>query len=89
MQWYYRDSDGVYKTTTADKLMNLYRALMMKCAQELPGNVHKLNLFHEFRCHKSSRAVIQRAKSILAADYSFFSATSPHARIKGIEKRTR
>jgi len=85
MQWYFRDSDGVFKTTTAEKLTNLYRALMMKCAQDLPGNVHKLNLFQEFRSDRIAKAVVLRAKSILAADSSFFSATSPHARIKGIE----
>ena len=89
MQWYFRDSDGIYKTTTAEKLMNLYRALMMKCAQELPGNVHKLNLFHEFRSDKTAKAVVQRAKSILAADSSFFSAASPYQRIRGIELHER
>jgi len=85
MQWYFRDCDGIYKTTTAEKLMNLYRALMMKCAQEMPAQVHKLNLVHEFRSDKTAKAVVQRAKSILAADSSFFSATSPHQRIKGQE----
>ena len=47
MQWYFRDSDGIYKPTTAEKLGNLYRGLMMKCAQDMLPNVHKLNLFHE------------------------------------------
>ena len=85
MQWYFRDWDGVFKSTTAEKLMNLYRALMMKCCQDMPGNVHKLNLFHEWRGDKTAKLVVQRAKSILAADSSFFSATSPHQRIRGIE----
>lgn len=85
MQWYFKDSDGIYKPTTAEKLANLYRALMMKCAQAMPANVHKLNLFHEFRNDKTARAVVQRAKSILAADHTFFSATSTHQRIRGIE----
>jgi hypothetical protein len=58
---------------------------MMKCASEMPGNVHKLNLFHEFRSDRISKAVVQRAKSVLAAESSFFSATSPHQRIRGIE----
>jgi hypothetical protein len=62
---------------------------MIKCAEEMPGNVHKLNLFHEFRSDKTSKAVVQRAKSILAADSSFFSATSPHQRIRGIELHER
>src|SRR5271170_787277 len=85
MQWYFKDSDGIYKTTTAEKLANLYRALVMKCAEEMPGNVHKLNLFHEFRSDKTAKAVVQRAKSILVADSSFFSATSTNQRIRGLE----
>jgi hypothetical protein len=47
---------------------------MVKCASEMPGNVHLLNLFHEFRSDRISKAVIQRAKSIFQADVSFFSA---------------
>ena len=46
LAWYFKDSDGIYKTSTAEKLANLYRALMMKAAQDMPANVHKLNLFH-------------------------------------------
>ena len=89
MAWYFKDSDSIYKTTSAEKLMNLYRALMMKCAQDMPQNVHKLNLFHEWRSDKTSKAVVQRAKSILAADSSFFSPTSPNQRIRGVELHER
>jgi len=85
MQWYFKDSDNIYKTTTPEKLANLYRALMMACLKDMPANVHKLNLFHEFRSDKTSKAVVQKAKSILAADSSFFSATSRHMRIRGLE----
>ena len=85
MDWYFKDQDGVYKPTTAEKLVNLYRALLMKCLGEMPGNVHKLNLFHEWRSEKVSKAIVQRAKSILQADASFFSAESKHQRIKGPE----
>lgn len=85
MQWYFLDWDGVYKPTTAEKLQNLYRALLMKCAGEMPANVHKLNLFHEWRSDRTSKLIVQRAKSILAADQSFFSATSPNQRVKGPE----
>jgi len=31
MQWYVKDSDRVFKPTTAEKLANLYRGLMMNC----------------------------------------------------------
>lgn len=89
MQWYFRDWDGIFKITSGEKLANLYRALMMKCAQDMPGNVHKLNLFHEFRSDKTAKAVVQRAKSVLAADSLFFSASSPHQRIKGPELHER
>lgn len=85
MEWYFKDSDGIFKPTTAEKLATLYRALMMKCCQEMPSNVNKLNLFHEFRSDRNAKAVVQRAKSILAASPHFFSATSPNQRIRGIE----
>src|ERR1039458_2705706 len=68
MQWYFKDSDGIYKPTSPEKLANLYRALLLKCAEQMPPQVHKLNLFHEFRSDKTAKAVVYRAKSILAAD---------------------
>jgi hypothetical protein len=89
MQWFFKDSDGIFKPTSPEKLANLYRALLMKCCQEMPPNTHKLNLFHEFRSDKVAKAVVQRAKSILAADSSFFSAQSPHQRIRGPELHER
>jgi hypothetical protein len=90
MQWYFLDVDGIYKTTTADKLMNLYRALLMKCAEELlSGSVDIFNLFWEFRSDRNCKTIIQRAKSNLAADQSFFSPTSPHQRIRGVELHER
>jgi hypothetical protein len=55
----------------------------------MPANVDKLNLFHEFRSDKTARAVVNRAKSILAASSDFFNATSPHQRIRGIELHER
>ena len=89
MQWYFKDWDGVFKPTSPEKLMNLYRALMMKCCEEMPGNVNKLNLFHEFRSDRNAKAVVQRAKSILAASPEFFSATSNNQRIRGQELHER
>src|ERR1017187_2971814 len=85
MQWYFKDSDHIFKPTTPEKLQTQYRALMMKCAEAMPSLVHKLNLVHEYRNDKIAKAVVQRAKSILAADQSYFSATSPHSRVRGIE----
>jgi hypothetical protein len=89
MQWYFRDSDNIFKPTTSEKLQNYYRAMVLRCAQELNGETDKLNLFQEFRSDKISKAVVQRAKSVLAAYPNFFSATSPHTRIKGIELHER
>jgi len=90
MQFYYREPvQNIYKPTTAEKLQNYYRAMLLRCAQELNGETDKLNLFAEFRSDKNARAVTNRAKSILAADHTFFSATSPHQRIKGPELHER
>lgn len=83
--WYFKDCDGLYKITTSDKLINLYMALMMKCAQDMPNNIKNLNLVHEWRSDKVCKAIITRAKSVLVADSTFFSASSPHQRVKGPE----
>ena len=90
MQWYYLDQPrNIFKPTTAEKLGNLLRALLIRCAEELPETVHKLNLFLEFRSDKIIRAVLHRAKSILAADHTFFSVDSQHQRQKGVEVHER
>jgi len=86
MQFYYFEPmEKVYKPTSPEKLQNLYRAMLMKCAQEIPEENNKLNLCVEFRKDTYAKSVVQRAKSVLAADSSFFSPTSPHTRIKGVE----
>jgi NAD-dependent SIR2 family protein deacetylase len=88
MQWYYLDQpSNIFKPTTDEKLANQLRALLIRCAEELPDTVHKLNLFLEFRSDKAIRAVVHRAKSILAADHTFFSVESKHQRQKGPEIR--
>jgi hypothetical protein len=67
----------------------LYRGLLIQAAKSFSHDVNILNLFVEFRSDKTARAVVQRAKSILAADSTFFSATSLHSRIRGIELHER
>ena len=90
MQWYYLDQPcNIFKPASAEKLSNLLRAYLIRCAEELPENVHKLNLFLEFRSDKTLRTVIHRAKSILAADHTFFSVESKHQRQKGVEVHER
>jgi len=77
------------KPTSPEKLQSLYCGLLIRSAQELNNDTSKLNLFHEFRSDKIAKQVTNRAKSILAADSSFFSATSSHQRIRGIELHER
>jgi hypothetical protein len=90
MQWYYLDQrSGIFRPSTPEKLGNLLRALLIRCAEELPDTVHKLNLFLEFRSDKTIRAAIHRAKSILAADHTFFAVESKHQRQKGPELHER
>jgi hypothetical protein len=89
LAWYFKDSNGIYKATTSDKLQIQYRALMMKAAQDMPPNVHKLNLVNEWRSDRVCKSIISRAKSILSADQTFFSPTSPHQRIQGPELHER
>jgi hypothetical protein len=86
MQFYYNSAfQPVFKPTSSEKLQSLYRGLLMKAAQSFTKDVNILNLFVEFRSDKIAKAVVQRAKSILAADSSFFSPTSPNQRIRGVE----
>jgi len=90
MQWYYKEPvQNLYKPTTPEKLQNQYRGWLMRAAQELPNENNRLNLCIEFRSDKTAKAVVQRAKSILAVSPDFFSATSPHTRIKGPELQER
>ena len=86
MEFYFYDvRDKIFKPTSDEKLGNLLRALLMKCAEELPDEVHKYNLFQEFRSDKTVRSIVRRAKSVLAADHSFFSVDSKNERQKGPE----
>jgi hypothetical protein len=86
MQFYYSQPfDSVYKCVSPEKLQSLYRGLLIRCAQSMNNEVNILNLFHEFRNDKTAKLVVQRAKSVLAADQSYFSATSKHQRVRGIE----
>lgn len=89
-QFYYLDQpSNIFKPTSDEKLGNLLRAYLIRCAEELPNTVHRLNLFLEFRSDKTIRAIVHRAKSILAADYTFFSVESKHQRQQGPELHER
>jgi len=79
----------LYKPTSPEKLQNLYRGFLIRCALSLNDETNIFNLLREFRSDRVARQVTNRAKSILAADHTFFSATSKYQRIRGIELHER
>ena len=86
MQFYYNSPfQLVFKPVSPEKLQLLYRGLLIQAAKSFNHDVNILNLFCEFRSDKVAKQVVNRAKSVLAADSSFFSPTSPHQRVRGIE----
>jgi hypothetical protein len=84
-QYYFKDSDGVFKVTSGDKLMVQYRSLMNRCALDMPASVNILNLVNEFTSERVSKVVLQRAKAILSTDSTFFAPDSQNQRIQGPE----
>ena len=65
--------------------MTVLSALLLRCAEELRSRVDLASLFVTFRAEDQLKAVVKKARSIHAADSSFFSATSPHQRVAGDE----
>ena len=91
-QFYYLEPmQNIYQPTTPEKLQNLYRALLIRCAKELNNNTNKLNLFVEFRSDKTAKAVTNRAKPRAADQTSFLAAESPAStqKVIGTLDRTR
>jgi len=90
MQFYFNSPfQPMYRPVSPEKLQNLYRGFLIKCAEQCQSEVNILNLFHEFRQEKVARQVTNRAKSVLAADQSFFSPTSAYQRERGPELHER
>lgn len=86
LQFYYYDPrDQMYHATTDQKVGNLLRGLLARCATEVKGEEHLFNTFHTFRADAVVKAVVNRAKSVLEASPDFFSATSPNQRLAGPE----
>lgn len=83
--YYYDPRDQMFHATTGAKLMNLLRGLLARCAEVVRGDGAKFQLFHALRSDQVTKAVLNRAKSILAASPDFFSTTSPHQRVQGPE----
>ena len=90
LQFYFYDpADQMFHATTADKLGNLYRALMARCAAEVKGEGHMANVFHMFRSDSVVKTVVNRCKSLLAASDDFFGIKSLHQRVEGPELHQR
>jgi hypothetical protein len=90
LQYYYYDpADQMYHATTADKLGNLYRALMARCAAEVKGEGHIANIFYTFRSDSVVKAVVNRSKSLLAASEGYFGVKSANQRVEGPELHQR
>ena len=86
--WYFREPrDGQFHPTSEAKLMILLSALLLKCAEELRSSANMSSLFVAFRSEEQLKAVVKKARSLLAADSTFFSATSPHQRVEGPERQ--
>ena len=90
LQFYFYDPrDQMYHATTAEKMGNLLRALLARCAADIKGDAHLVNVFHAFRTDVVIKSVVNRSKSILAASPDFFSIKSPYQRVEGPELHQR
>ena len=86
LQFYFYDpADQMYHATTADKLGNLLRGLLARCASDVKGEGHLVNIFHTFRSDQVVKPVVNRCKSLLAADSGFFGVRSSFIRVEGPE----
>jgi hypothetical protein len=86
LQFYYYDpSDQLYHATTSEKMGNFLRGLLARCAAEVRGEGHMVSIFHTFRTDAVVKSVVNRCKSLLAADPDWFSIKSPHQRVEGPE----
>jgi hypothetical protein len=80
-QWFFLDPhDQLYHPTSEAKLTILLSCLLIRCAEEMPSTVDKVNLFVKFRDDQQLKAVVKKARSVLAADATFFCPTGPNRR---------
>jgi len=86
-QFYFRDpADGdKFKATTEAKLRTLLSMYILQCAEEMQDPTPKFNLFVRFRQDHELQKIVDKAKSLLSADKSFFSLESPNIRVEGAE----
>jgi hypothetical protein len=86
-RFYFKDprDEDKFRPTSEDKLKTLLSLYLLQCAEELKDSTPKFNLFVRFRKDQELQAVINKARSLLAVDKSFFDAESPNIRIEGVE----
>jgi hypothetical protein len=89
-QFYFYDTrTQMFHATTPEKLGNLLRGFLSRCASVVKGDAAKFQLFHALRQESVVKAVVNRCKSILAASPDFFGIHSPHQRVAGPELHQR
>ena len=90
-EFYFKDprEGGIFKPTTEDKLKTLLSLYILECAEQLTDTTPKLNLFVRFRKDEELQAIVDKAKSLLAVDKSFFGADSSNIRTGGAEEKER
>jgi hypothetical protein len=72
-QWYFYDCRfGYFVPTTEEKLVILLSQYLIRCCQDMPRFTDIGNLFITYRSEARLKHVVQKAKSLLAADKSFF-----------------
>ena len=88
-EFYFKDprEGGIFKPTTEDKLKTLLSLYILQCAEQLKDTTPKLNLFVRFRKDDELQKVVNKARSLLAVDKSFFGADSPNLRTGGTEEK--
>lgn len=90
-EFYFKDprEGGIFKPTTEDKLKTLLSLYILVCAEQLTDTTPKLNLFVRFRKDEELQKIVNKARSLLAVDKSFFGADSLNIRTGGAEERER
>ena len=83
--YFYDPRTQMFHATTEQKLQNLLRGYLARCAKVVKGDSAKFQLFHSLRQDSVVKAVVNRCKSILAASPDFFGVNSPHQRVAGPE----
>lgn len=85
-QWFFRDpADNRYHAVEEAKLVVLLSALLSRCAGEMPKDIDLIRLFRDLRADEVLKPIVKRARSIHAADSTFFDESSSHQRVEGVE----